>query len=141
LGGAGLLELERFSRALRLRWLWFNWKEEEKPWVGMSLPCDESDHRLFQAATTISVGNGAKTRFWHDNWLQNRCPKDIAPRCFSLANRKQRSVQVELTNNKWLTSFRQFTSVEEIHELLQLGAKSAYLYQFTSSGYAFPRTG
>lgn len=53
LGGAGLLELEHFSRALHLRWLWLNWKEEEKPWVGMNLPCDESGNRLFQAATTI----------------------------------------------------------------------------------------
>jgi hypothetical protein len=81
----------------------------------MNLPCDESGNRLFQAATTISVGNGAKTRFCHDNWLQNRFPKDIAPRCFSLAKRKQRYVQLELTDNKWLASFRQFTSVEEIH--------------------------
>lgn len=68
-------------------------------------------------------------------------------------------MQLELTDNKWLASFRQFTSVEEIHELVQLGgliqlaslsqepdditwnwtdygsytAKSAYLYQFEGS--------
>lgn len=121
LGGAGLLDLERFSRALRIRWLWFKWKDDTKPWVGMDLPCDEIDWRLFQAATSISVGNGTKTSFWHDNWLQNQCLKDVFPNCFRLAKRKQRSVQVELTNNKWLFSFRQFTSIEELHDLVQLG--------------------
>lgn len=88
LGGAGLPDLDRFSRALRLQWLWFKWKEEEKPWVGMELPCDGLDVKLFQAATTISVGNGAKTSFWNDNWLQNQCLKDFAPNCFRLAKRK-----------------------------------------------------
>jgi hypothetical protein len=125
----------------------------------MNLPCDEMDKRLFQAATTITIGNGAKTSFWHDNWIQKRCLKDIVPNCFSLAKRKQRTVQVEMRDNKWLTSFRQFTSVEQIHDLVQLGGllqlvslsqdpnditwnwtesgayitKSAYLFQFEGS--------
>jgi hypothetical protein len=159
LGGAGLPDLERFSRALRLRWLWLNWKEEGKPWAGLNVPCDDSDKRLFQAATTITLGNGAKSSFWHDNWLQGRCPKDIAPLCFSLAKRKQRNVQYELHNNAWIISFRQITTVEELNELVHLGGmiqnvqlhqnpdditwnlsesgvyscKSAYLYQFEGS--------
>nr|AAX95130.1 retrotransposon protein, putative, unclassified [Oryza sativa Japonica Group]ABG22397.1 retrotransposon protein, putative, unclassified [Oryza sativa Japonica Group] len=122
LGGLGILDLERFSRALRLRWLWLGWKDENKPWAGMSVPCDDTDKRLFQAATTIELGNGTKTSFWHDNWLRNNCPKDIAPLCFKLAKRKQKSVQQELHNNNWLISFRQITSVEEIHELVHLGS-------------------
>lgn len=28
-GGLGILDLERFIRALRLRWLWFKWKHKE----------------------------------------------------------------------------------------------------------------
>lgn len=109
LGGVGLPDLDRFSRARRLCWLWFKWKEENKPWVGMELPCDELDRRLFQAATTITIGNGAKTSCWHDNWLQNRCLKDVVPQCYRLAKRKQRTVQSELADNRWLISFRQFT--------------------------------
>ena len=125
----------------------------------MNIPCDDLDKKLFQVATTISVENGAKTSFWHDNWLHKRCPKELAPLCFSLAKRKNRRVQFELTNNNWLSSFRQITSVEELHELVQLGGllqqvqltqnvndivcnwtesgtyttKSAYLYQFAGS--------
>lgn len=29
-------------------------------------------------------------------------------------------MQVEMRDNKWLTSFRQFTYVEELHDLVQL---------------------
>ena len=37
LGGLGVCDLERFSRALTLRWLWFDWKEPDRPWVGSVL--------------------------------------------------------------------------------------------------------
>jgi hypothetical protein len=30
LGGLGILDLERFARALRLRWMWYNWKNEDR---------------------------------------------------------------------------------------------------------------
>ena len=33
-GGLGILDLDLFSRALRLRWLWFQWTEPERPWGG-----------------------------------------------------------------------------------------------------------
>ena len=80
----------------------------------MVVPCDDSDKRLFQAATTIMVGDGAKTSFWHDHWLNGCCPKDIAPLCFRLAKRKQRCIQVEFSSNNRIVSFRQFMTVEEI---------------------------
>lgn len=42
-GGLGVLDFVRFSRALRLRWLWFEWVEPDRPWVGTEVPCDEID--------------------------------------------------------------------------------------------------
>jgi hypothetical protein len=33
-GGLGVLDLELFSRALRLRWLWFQFVDPDRPWVG-----------------------------------------------------------------------------------------------------------
>lgn len=63
IGGLGVPDLERFSRVLRLRWLWFQWKDEDKPWVGMKVPCDDTDRRLFQAATTNVLGDGKKNEF------------------------------------------------------------------------------
>jgi mannosylglycoprotein endo-beta-mannosidase len=34
LGDLGVLDLEAFSRALRHRWLWYQWVEPDRPWVG-----------------------------------------------------------------------------------------------------------
>lgn len=30
-GGLGILDLDRFARALRLHWLWYQWKHRERP--------------------------------------------------------------------------------------------------------------
>jgi hypothetical protein len=35
----------------------------DKPWVGDELPCNETDHHLFAAATTITIENEAKISF------------------------------------------------------------------------------
>ena len=65
LGGLGILDTQCFSRALRIRWLWLAWTSDNKPWSGMEEPCTKSDCRLFNAATKITIGNGAKASFWH----------------------------------------------------------------------------
>ena len=78
LGGLGVPDLERFGRALRLRWLWQDWTEGSKPWAGMELPCNDVDRLLFNSSTTISLGDGTKARFWHNNWLDGEAPKYLA---------------------------------------------------------------
>ena len=67
LGGLGIADLERFGRALRLRWPWLQWPDPERPWVGTDLPCDQADMNLFRASTTVTLGDGRKALFWHDN--------------------------------------------------------------------------
>lgn len=37
-GGLGVLQLKKFARALRLRWLWRAWKPDNKPWIGEEIP-------------------------------------------------------------------------------------------------------
>ena len=59
-GGLGILDLRKFARALRIRWLWHYWKSDNKPWVGTEIPCDEIDRQLFNASTTITIGDGGK---------------------------------------------------------------------------------
>ena len=62
-GGLGILDLKRFARALRLRWLWHEWASPDKSWIGTEVPCDETDRLLFAACTHIHLGNGKKTDF------------------------------------------------------------------------------
>jgi hypothetical protein len=63
-GGLGILDLERFSRALRLRWLWLEWRDPNRPWMGTNLPVDSTDIALFMAATRVTVHDGRKASFW-----------------------------------------------------------------------------
>jgi hypothetical protein len=85
----GVLNLEKFTRALRLRWLWHEWKDPNKPWVGLDTPCDEIDKDLFAASTKITVGDGNMTRFWDSAWIDGRRPKDLMPLVYAISkNRK-----------------------------------------------------
>lgn len=56
LGGLGVLNLEFFSRALCLRWIWFQWMDPDRPWIGMDVPNDETDKQLFRASTCVAAG-------------------------------------------------------------------------------------
>ena len=62
-GGLGILHLGKFSRALRLRWLWKHCKKEQGQWLDADMPCTTKDKQLFAAATTITVGNGERISF------------------------------------------------------------------------------
>jgi hypothetical protein len=121
LGGLGVPDLDRFGRALRLRWLWQEWVEESKPWIGSELPCSDGDRLLFNSSITITLGDGAKAHFWHHNWLQGEAPRYLAPNLFQLASRKNRTVQHELQNNNWIRSLRgRITSAVHIEEFISL---------------------
>jgi hypothetical protein len=84
-GGLGVLDLELFGRALRLRWLWFQFVDPDWPWVGTKVPCTKLDKQLFRACTFVTVGNGEKASFWNDCWLDGRAPRDIVPHLYKLA--------------------------------------------------------
>lgn len=57
-GRLGMLNTDKFARALRLRWFLFKWKESI---IGMGNTCDAL---FFYASTTITVDIGAHTPFW-----------------------------------------------------------------------------
>ena len=98
-----------------------DWMEDSKPWVGMDLPCNDIDCLLFNSSTTINLGDGAKARFWHNNWLEGQAPRYLAPNLFQLARRKNRSVQQELRNNNWILSLRgHIASATHIEEFISL---------------------
>ena len=59
-----VLNLEMFGRALRLRWLWYQWEEVDRPWVGGAIPVNEVDKQLFRACTRVQLGNGGTAQFW-----------------------------------------------------------------------------
>lgn len=62
-GGLGILDLDRFTRALRLRWLWSQWKQKNRAWTSLESPCNNVDRDLFYASTTVTIGNGKMAPF------------------------------------------------------------------------------
>jgi hypothetical protein len=80
--GLGLANLEWFGRALRLRWLWDQWKSPGKAWVGSDLPIVSMDEALFAAATKVTVHNGLTAKFWSSSWLQGGAPALMFPDLF-----------------------------------------------------------
>ncbi|KAF0897146.1 hypothetical protein E2562_033941 [Oryza meyeriana var. granulata] len=78
LGGLGVLNLENFARALRVRWLWHEWKASEKAWVGLDTRCDDSDKLLFTAESFYkahffgSTATNYELIVWKP-WAPNKC--------------------------------------------------------------------
>lgn len=105
-GGLGIKELEGFSRALRLRWLWFEWDDRERPWKGLEILGNNDDRRLFNRATRVQLGNGRKASFWHSSWLDGAARADLFPALFKHSKRKNRSVVGALADNKWVTNIQ-----------------------------------
>lgn len=147
-GGLGVLNMEKFARALRLRWPWYEWKEPTKLWVGMGNPCNEEDLNFFYASTTITVGNGAKTPFWESPWLLGRKPKNIAPLIFEVSSRKKWKVREAIKHNAWMLKIKPPTviSVEFITQFFTLWmlldevhldalAEDDILWKHTTSGH------
>ena len=110
-----MLNTDKFARALRLRWLWFEWNDPRKLWVGLGNPCTEEDYEFFYASTTITVGDGAKTPFWDSPWLLGRKPKDIAPPIFAASTRKNWKVREALKGNAWILKISHIAVVFAAH--------------------------
>lgn len=119
-GGLGILDLDLFSRALRLRWLWFQWTEPDRPWVGTEPPIDPIDRQLFRVSTTVTIGDGQKKSFWQSSWLHGKAPMDVYPDLFRLAWRKNRSVKDELQNQSWTRGLWCMQTVSEMAQFVEL---------------------
>jgi hypothetical protein len=62
-GGIGILNLKKFALSLRMRWLWSEWSEDLKSWVGHGTPCNAHDKELFGKATIVTIGNRENASF------------------------------------------------------------------------------
>ena len=144
LGGLGVLDLEMFSRALRLRWLWYEWIDWDRPWIGGLISVNEVDKQLFRACTKVQIGNGAKAKFWESSWLDGKAPRDIAPSLYKLAWRKNLTVMDQLVNQSWTRGLWRMQTVEEMAEFVRLWdlvqgiqlseAEDEIIWKFNSDG-------
>ncbi|KAK1645141.1 hypothetical protein QYE76_062946 [Lolium multiflorum] len=122
LGGLGILNMEKFGRALRLRWPWLAWTTPEKPWVGMENPCNEEDMELFHTLTKVNIGDGNIASFWHDPWADGLSAKCLAPSIFAMSKKKNWNVRNSIADNAWVLHLDTSTgiSVQNQQEFIML---------------------
>ena len=122
LGGLGILHLDKFARALRLRWPWLQWNDSNKIWAGSGNPCTSEDMDLFYASTLITVGNGKKTSFWDAPWVNGLKPRNIAPLIFKISSRKKWCIHDALLNNAWFHKIKmnEEFSIQHLHQFVNL---------------------
>ena len=86
------------------------------------MQCDDTDGLLFAACTTILVGDGRRTSFWHSRWLQGCRLKDIAPNLFKISRPKNRIVAAALDRHTWIRDIRRAEGLTlgHVQELLKL---------------------
>jgi hypothetical protein len=146
-GGLGILDLENFATALRLRWQWLQWKDPSKAWIGNEHSCNEAYMEFFNAETIITIGDGHTGNFWHTPWLQGRKPKDIAPSNFAISTRKNFTVREGLINNFWIVKLdsNEISTTNHMFEFVELWSlinkvqlveayKDDITWKFTNSG-------
>jgi hypothetical protein len=86
----------------------------------MELPVDSGDLALFNAATTVILGNGEKAIFWTSHWLQGEAPASLYPALFRHSRRKNRTVKEAITCDKWVSDVDHNMTVQLIEEYLSL---------------------
>lgn len=146
-GGLGVPNLEKFARALRLRWLWFEWRMPEKPWIGTETPCDELDKDLFAASTRVQIGDGQKASFWESNWIGGQSLKSQAPNLYRHSKRKTRTVQDALQQGRWINDIRHSLTIPLLDEFFHVweilarntpqlteGVQDSIVWQWTTNG-------
>jgi hypothetical protein len=105
LGGLGIVDLKRFGMALRLRWLWLDRTEVDRPWTSLPPKEDPEAASFFQASITCFAGNGHSIRFWQDPWLNGKAIQDLAPDLVVVVpkwHRIGRTVVAALHGHTWI---------------------------------------
>ncbi|PVH37097.1 hypothetical protein PAHAL_6G245400 [Panicum hallii] len=119
----GILDLDLFSRALRLRWLWYEWTSPNRPWVGTEPPANAVDRQLFRASTVVTLGDGSKAIFLAI-FMATRTGANGSLSClpdlFKLAWRKNKIVQEELVNLNWTRGLWKTQTIEEMANFVKL---------------------
>ena len=121
LGGLGIIDLQHFGYALRMRWLWLKRTEDARPWHELPDEKDPIVEAMFQASIYVELGNGRKALFWTDRWLQGKSLVDVAPslcRVIGPRIKKTRTVAQALQANRWTKDISGALTVQVILDYL-----------------------
>jgi len=127
-GGLGIHDLAIHGHALRMRWLWQNQANPDKPWHGLPFPSDTTTKSLFIASTRIIIGNGASTSFWHAHWLDAIPLKTRFPSLFKHSKGSRLCVRDAIENGQWIQCIKPNPTVQVLTDYLHLANQLTQLH-------------
>ena len=105
LGRLGIPDLQRFGFALRMRWLWLQRTEDQRPCHELSIEHEHVVDTMFQSSIYVELGNGHKALFWSDRWLEGHSLPELAPCLCNAVGaqvKKKRTVAEALQGDQWI---------------------------------------
>ncbi|GJM93478.1 hypothetical protein PR202_ga10038 [Eleusine coracana subsp. coracana] len=90
--------------ALRLRWLWLEKTNPDRPWAMLNVDVPTQVRAMFAISVTTTVGNGCSTIFWTDRWVHGKSLQELASALMSFVHRRgwrKRTVRDALQDNNW----------------------------------------
>lgn len=87
-----------------MRWLWWQRTDPDRPWGSLPLQHERQVLALFDASTTVEVGNGRRALFWRDAWLDGKSIRSLAPDllpCVAPSVVNSRTVADALCGRRW----------------------------------------
>jgi len=122
-GGLGVANLRLSGFALRVRWLWMQRTEEQRAWSALPIKIEPEVQALFDASVVVHVGNGERTLFWLDNWINGSSVARMAPHLFQVIPKRiarRRTVADALPHRRWIRDIRGGLSVLVLRDYIQL---------------------
>ena len=86
----------------------------------MELPVDNNDIALFNAATSVVLGNGNKAKLWSSRWLDGQAPATLHPALFKHSKRKNRTVSDALADDKLIRDVDYSMTERVVEEFISL---------------------
>jgi hypothetical protein len=100
--------------------MWFQWKQKNRAWTNLKVPCDRVDRELFYASTIVTVGDGKMAPFWTSCWINGNMAKSIAPLLYAKSRREKITVHQALKNEKWIDHIYPPAMSEEVTQFVKL---------------------
>jgi hypothetical protein len=122
-GGLGIKNLRVHGLALRMRWEWLRRTDPDRPWQGLPMIRDPGARSTFDDLVKIRVGDGQRTLFWQDKWINGKAASEFAPglsRTVSARTRNSRTVAQALTENRWITDVSGSLAAQGARECIRL---------------------
>ena len=123
LGGLGIVDLQKFGFALRMRWLWLRRVDPSRPWFCLPDEKEGVVELMFQASIYVVLGDGNAALFWSDRWLDGQSLMDIAPCLCNAVGpriRSKRTVAQALQGGQWIRDITGALTVQVLLEYLQI---------------------